>query len=191
MNEVQQQIWFLRMKGWSITSIAEELGVARITVAQWVEGRRRPGTPKLVLLALAALLKRKRVPKRRKSPKSGEARPRRGSSSSGTKYSNVYFARGIAYASSGQYAKAIKNFDEAARHGSGRASLFNNRGYAYHMLGQYERAVEDFDKAINLEPRYFAAYKNRSWSYRNLGLAVEAAKDFQRYTDYARSQSAG
>ena len=191
MNEVQQQIWCLRMKGWSITSIAEELGVARITVAQWVEGRRRPGTPKLVLLALAALLKRKRVPKRRKSPRSGEARPRRGSSSRGIKYSNVYFARGIAYASSGQYAKAIKNFDEAVRQGSGRARLFNNRGYSYHMLGQYERAIEDFDKAINLEPRYSAAYKNRSWSYRNLGLAAQASKDFQRSTDYGMSQPLG
>ena len=189
MNEVQQQIWWLRKKGWSITSIAEELGVARITVAQWIEGRRYPGTPKLVLLALAALLKRKRVPRRRKSARPGDGRGRRGSSSLGAKHSNVYFARGISYSSSGQYEKAITNFDEAVRHGSGRARLFNNRGYAYFMLGQYEKAIEDFDKAINLEPRYPAAYKNRSWSYRNLGLTAQAAKDFQKYIEYDSSHS--
>ena len=66
MNDVQESISELRLKGWTIAAIADELGMARISVAQWVEGRRYPANGKLVREALSRLLNRKRIPKKKR-----------------------------------------------------------------------------------------------------------------------------
>ena len=74
MNEVQGKIAELREKGWTLAAIADEMGVHWFTAQRWKDGRQYPDTPKPVLAALDALLKRKRIPKRRRYAKAESER---------------------------------------------------------------------------------------------------------------------
>lgn len=66
MNDVQQRIYDLRAKGWTLEAIAVEVGVSPRAVEYWRVGKRYPGHATMVLMALDQLLKRRRVPKRLK-----------------------------------------------------------------------------------------------------------------------------
>ena len=74
MNEVQQRIRLLVDKGWSLVAMANELGVTWRAVAYWRDGERYPENAKPVLMALDALLKRKRIPKQRRYAKGSRRR---------------------------------------------------------------------------------------------------------------------
>ena len=66
MNNVQEKLRDLREKGWTSAAIADELGVTDITVYRWKSGRRSPENAKPVMVVLDQLLKRKRIPKRKR-----------------------------------------------------------------------------------------------------------------------------
>jgi len=72
LNAVQVIIAQLKEKGWSLIAIAEseELKTHRNTVGMWKSGARYPRPDKPVLDALNRLLKRNRIPKRRRYMKS-------------------------------------------------------------------------------------------------------------------------
>lgn len=64
MNEVQTRIAQLQKKGWTLAALASELGVTPNAVEKWNAGQRQPSKATLVLLD--QLLKRKRIPKKRR-----------------------------------------------------------------------------------------------------------------------------
>ena len=66
MNEVQTKLAELQSKGWTLVAIAYELGMTPNGVEKWKAGDRRPANPKPTFLILDQLLKRKRVPKKRR-----------------------------------------------------------------------------------------------------------------------------
>ena len=66
MNDIQERISELIEKGWSKASIADEMGVAHVTVEKWYYGERYPRPVKPIADALDQLLKRKRIPKKRR-----------------------------------------------------------------------------------------------------------------------------
>ena len=66
-NDVQVQLQDLRAKGWTLASIAEEMGTHWTTVYKWQAGERYPRNARPVLAALRALAARRRVPKRHRS----------------------------------------------------------------------------------------------------------------------------
>ena len=66
MNDVQQRLEQLKDKGWTLAAISDEVGVSTRAVDYWQQGTRYPENAKMVLLGLDGLLKRKRVPKRRR-----------------------------------------------------------------------------------------------------------------------------
>ena len=66
MNEVQEKIQELRDKGWTVAALADELGVRSMTLHRWVSGNRHPTNVKLLTMGLDNLLKRKRIPKKRR-----------------------------------------------------------------------------------------------------------------------------
>ena len=66
MDEITDRISELRGKGWSLSAIADELGVHRETAYGWVARGHDPANPKLVSMALDSLLQRKRIPKRKR-----------------------------------------------------------------------------------------------------------------------------
>ncbi len=74
MNQIQEKITTLKDKGWSLAAIADELGVHWYTAQRWHKGEQYPDTPKPVLMALDALLKRKRIPKQRRYAKGSRQR---------------------------------------------------------------------------------------------------------------------
>ena len=66
VNDIKALIKQLREKGWTISAIADEVGVGRDTVSTWQSGKFHPANAKMVRLGLQELLKRERVPPRRR-----------------------------------------------------------------------------------------------------------------------------
>ena len=69
MNDVQQSVADLESRGWTLRAIADEVHTHWTTVARWKAGSQYPEHAALVISALYALLKRKRVPKQRRYAK--------------------------------------------------------------------------------------------------------------------------
>ena len=74
MNDVQERLTQLRARGWTLASLADELGMSRRGIGGWQSGERSPENVKAVLMALDALLKRKRIPKQRRYGSGGRKR---------------------------------------------------------------------------------------------------------------------
>jgi hypothetical protein len=77
MNEIQDKIAQLQDKGWTLAAIADsdELGgVHRNTVGMWKAGTRYPRPDKPILDALDHLLKRNRIPKKKRYAKGSRRR---------------------------------------------------------------------------------------------------------------------
>jgi transcriptional regulator with XRE-family HTH domain len=66
MNEVQTKIAELQQKGWTLTALADELGVTVNAIEKWKAGDRYPRNAKAVILLLNQLTARKRIPKKRR-----------------------------------------------------------------------------------------------------------------------------
>ncbi|RCV64745.1 Tetratricopeptide (TPR) repeat [Methanophagales archaeon] len=69
--------------------------------------------------------------------------------------------KGIGFAMSGEYEKAIECFDKVIELDPNYTYAYSNRGIAYKNLKEYERAIEDYNKAIELDPNYANAFSNR------------------------------
>jgi transcriptional regulator with XRE-family HTH domain len=70
MNEIQDRIAQLQDKGWTLAALADELEVTPNAIEKWKAGDRYPRLEKPVLDALDQLLKRKRIPKKKRYKKS-------------------------------------------------------------------------------------------------------------------------
>ena len=65
-NEVQTRLLELKDKGWTMAAISDELGVTHMTVYRWQKGMRKAENSRSVLHMLDTLMKRRKVPKRRR-----------------------------------------------------------------------------------------------------------------------------
>jgi transcriptional regulator with XRE-family HTH domain len=74
MNDVQTKLHELHEKGWTQAAIADELDVHKGTVNRWRLGQTYPPMPRPVLMALDILLKRRRIPKKRRYGKHSRGR---------------------------------------------------------------------------------------------------------------------
>jgi transcriptional regulator with XRE-family HTH domain len=68
-SEIQSRIANLVEKGWTLASIADELGVTSDTVELWKAGKRNPTNAKGVLLMLEKIAEKKRIPKKKRYAK--------------------------------------------------------------------------------------------------------------------------
>ena len=68
-NEVQAKLTALHQKGWTLASIAREIGQAIRTVESWNQGKRAPANLQSVLASLDGRLRRKRIPKKKQHRK--------------------------------------------------------------------------------------------------------------------------
>lgn len=66
---MQELITRLEARGWTLAAIADEVGVSVSGVEKWKGGQRYPENSKALLLLMAQLEKRKRVPKQRRYEK--------------------------------------------------------------------------------------------------------------------------
>ena len=74
MNGVQLRIVCLQKLGWTLAAIADELGVTPNAAEKWKAGDRTPRPEKPIIDALDRLLKRKRIPKKRRYAKNSRQR---------------------------------------------------------------------------------------------------------------------
>src|SRR5262249_47557919 len=66
----------------------------------------------------------------------------------------AYAFRGLAYIKTGDYDRAIRDYDEAIRLDPKFVRAYEERGAAYSWKGDYDRAIRDYDEAIRLDPKY-------------------------------------
>jgi len=64
--DIQSRIAELQKKGWTLASIADEVGLTVNAIEKWKAGTHNPGNPKAMLLLLDQLMTRKRIPKKRR-----------------------------------------------------------------------------------------------------------------------------
>ena len=74
MNDVQIKLLELKDKGWTMRAIADELAVSHMTVYRWQKGMRNAENARSVVHMLDTLIKRKRIPKRKRRGTSGSLR---------------------------------------------------------------------------------------------------------------------
>jgi len=91
--------------------------------------------------------------------------------------SQAAYNRGNAYATIGDYDRAIADYDQAIRLNPTMAAAFDNRGRLYSEKNQFERAIADYDEAIRLNPNAANALHNRCWARIALGNARAALAD--------------
>ena len=65
-NPIQETIEELRARGWTVSAIADALGVPRPTIERWRHGSRYPANAIFVQRGLDTLLAPKRIPKRKR-----------------------------------------------------------------------------------------------------------------------------
>jgi tetratricopeptide (TPR) repeat protein len=75
---------------------------------------------------------------------------------------NVYFKRGIAYASTRNFDRAIADYAKAIEIDPGNALAYLNRGIAYSITRAADRAVSDYTKTIEIDPMVAEAYYRRA-----------------------------
>jgi tetratricopeptide (TPR) repeat protein len=96
------------------------------------------------------------------------------------KLSIAFMSRGNAYYLTGQFNRAIKNYDQAIKVYPDLPLAHRNRGLSYAKLGEYNRAIRDLDKAISLAPNDAGAYDNRGYTYTKMGQHTQAIEDYFR-----------
>ena len=95
----------------------------------------------------------------------------------------AYIDRGNGYQDSGEYDRAIQDYDQAILLEPDSALAFYNRGNAYDSKGEYDRAIADYDLVIQLAPEgdhAYYAYYGRGYAYSAKGEYDRAIKDYDR-----------
>lgn len=97
----------------------------------------------------------------------------------GLKTVDLYFHRGAAYISVGNYNKATKDLTKAIESEPENAELYFYRGYAYTEMDKSEKAMADYSSAILHKPDYAEAYYNRGAVKIDLGLLDQGGEDLE------------
>ena len=94
----------------------------------------------------------------------------------------AFYARGKAYAQTGQDDRAILDFDAALRLDADLVEVFVARGMSYANKHNYDRAIQDFDQAIRLDPNAAIIFYDRGIAYANKHEYDRAIQDCRRVT---------
>jgi len=89
----------------------------------------------------------------------------------------TYNIRGKVWGITGQYDKAIADFDEAIRLNPQDAPTYGNRGHAWYRKGDYDRAIADYGEAIRLNPLGADYYLVRGYTQFSLGRFAASLPD--------------
>ena len=92
----------------------------------------------------------------------------------------TYSNRGIIYASSGQFDRAIADHTTAIQLDPTSARAYINRANAQFRARRYAEALADYDRAIDLQSAFALAYYNRSFVHRALDQKDAARKDLEQ-----------
>jgi len=90
----------------------------------------------------------------------------------------LFYNGGNAYVKTGDYDRAIANFNEAIRRDPKYAFAFSQRGLSYSRKGDYDRAIADLNEALRLDPKIAFALSQRGLIYGNKGDLDQAIIDY-------------
>lgn len=96
------------------------------------------------------------------------------------KFTKVFLARGYDATASGNYAAAIKQFDQAIAIDAKLAEAYFGRGLAYDASRQFDRAIKDHQQAISLNPKYAMAYFGLGLAYHDKGQNERAIEAYNK-----------
>jgi tetratricopeptide (TPR) repeat protein len=100
----------------------------------------------------------------------------------------TFSSSGNSYLESGQYDRAIRNFDQAINLDSNYAEAFGGRCFARAVAGQLERALADCNRSLRLKPNSAEAFENRGLTYLKLGQYEKAINDYDTALKIDRSR---
>jgi tetratricopeptide (TPR) repeat protein len=105
--------------------------------------------------------------------------------------STALMNRGLAYATLGQWEKAIDDYSKAIENAPIDAETYDNRGVAYCTLEQWGKAIDDFSRAIKIDSNFLRAYYNRGITYGRIGQLDKSIADYSRIIQiYPKSDKA-
>jgi tetratricopeptide (TPR) repeat protein len=86
---------------------------------------------------------------------------------------------GVAYASQGQWDRAIEEYQTALRLKPEYFTAHNNLGVAYASQGQWDRAIEEYQTTLRLRPDSEDAHYNLGVAYASQGQWDRAIEEYQ------------
>ena len=84
---------------------------------------------------------------------------------------------------SGNYDRAIADYDQAIQINPKDVYAYNKRGNAYTAKGNYDLAIADYDQAIQINPKYATAYFSRGSLELYSGALLKALADLNRFSE--------
>jgi lipoprotein NlpI len=90
----------------------------------------------------------------------------------------AYFDRGLAWANSGEYDKAINDYNNAIRLNPHLEDVYHGRGVAWVKKGEYDKAISDFNTAIHFNAQDAETLDGRGVAWMNKGEYDKAVADF-------------
>ncbi len=91
-----------------------------------------------------------------------------------------YVNRGIKLALTGEYDKAIADFNQALAIDPKIASAYTARGNAWFDKGKLDKALADFNQALAIDPKDTLAYCNRGMLWESKGEFDKAIADYTK-----------
>jgi lipoprotein NlpI len=80
--------------------------------------------------------------------------------------------RGVAYKSTGDYDRALQDYEQALILNPNFANAYNNRGVIYALKGDHDRAIREYGEAISLNRTFSAAFHNRAIAHLEEGTST-------------------
>ena len=100
-----------------------------------------------------------------------------------------YKERGLASYRSGDFHRAIAEFDQVIRLNANDAEAYNIRGNALDETGASERALADYDEAIRVDPNNPTVFRDRAILWRRKGELDKALADLDRAIRFSFSDA--
>jgi serine/threonine protein kinase/tetratricopeptide (TPR) repeat protein len=85
---------------------------------------------------------------------------------------------GLVYNGTGQYDKAVEEFQRATQLEPTNDDGYRGLAFAYQRLGKWDEAEETYRRAIDLRPQYFGGYAWLGWFYYSRARYDDAARMF-------------
>jgi tetratricopeptide (TPR) repeat protein len=103
----------------------------------------------------------------------------------------AFYDQGVTLTRSGQYAEAIKAYQQAVSLNPAFAEAHHELGYAYYKLGRYEDSVASSKQAIELKSKNADTYNNLGLANEALGRWDEAAKAYKQVVSINPNSAVG
>lgn len=107
------------------------------------------------------------------------------------KLAAAHVCLGTVYNGTGEYEKAVTEFERAAGSEPTNDDAYRGLGRAYERLGQWEKAEQTYRKAIELRPHYWAGYSWLGAFYFHQGRYASAAQMFEQVVALAPDNARG